>query len=380
MKKAFLILLFIVFTIFLAAILINPAVTFLFKKQLSSIFKGSEVSIGSCRLNPAKQLSLFEISIKNKQAYTFLIKEAKAEYSIFSIFKGEILKFSLKDAKIYINLPQKSIKVFPQYLNLGSKSSFLIKSLELSGFDLDLKTKDFNANVVLSSQVNLVGKTIDYFEVKMDTLGVQGFNVNGVTLKAGQGLSGGHFAISKMKYNKLNISEIKSQAKLFGKELFLEGLSAKAFDGDIGGNLKINIDNDIGCVAALKFINFDIARFINDFDLKEKFEMTGRLSGDLVFESKGAEIKILNGKFSSLESGGMLIIKDTKFLENMARNTNQSLDLLVENFKNYHYNTGTIKLFLENNNLALDTALDGETGKRDINIILHDFKLKKEEK
>ena len=108
--------------------------------------------------------------------------------------------------------------------------------------------------------------------------------------------------------------------------------------------------------------------------------MTGRLNGDLVFENRGTEISILNGKLSNLGSGGMLIIKDTKFLENMARNTGQSTDLLVENFKNYHYNIGSIKLFLENNNLALDTALDGETGKRDINIVLHDFKLKKEEK
>lgn len=106
MKKAFLILLFAVSTFFLAAILINRAAAFLLKKQLSIIFKGSEVSIGSCRLNPVRHLSLFDVSIKNKNACSFLVKEARAEYGIFSILKGKILKFSLKGANIFFNLPQ----------------------------------------------------------------------------------------------------------------------------------------------------------------------------------------------------------------------------------------------------------------------------------
>jgi Dicarboxylate transport len=380
MKKILLILLLTVFAVFLAAILIDPVVTFVLKKQLSIIFKESEVSIGSCHLNPGKQLSVFDVSIKNKQAYDFLIKQVRAEFSPFSIFKRGILKVSLKNAKIYINLPQKSITDLPRYINLGSKSAFLIKTLEITGFEFDLKAKDFNANVALSFQVDLIGRTIDYLDVKIDTLGIQGFNLNGLTLKAAQGSSDGHFKINQIKYNKLNISDIESRVKLSGKELFLDGLSAKAFDGGIDGNLKINIDQDIGCGAALKFMNLDISRFINELDLKEKFEMTGRLKGDLVFESRGDKIRILNGRFLSLEPGGLLIIKDTKFLENMARNTNQSLDLLVDNFKNYHYNTGDMKLFVEHNNLVSDIVLDGETGKRDINIVLHNLQLKREGK
>ena len=65
-------------------------------------------------------------------------------------------------------------------------------------------------------------------------------------------------------------------------------------------------------------------------------------------------------------------------LENMARDTKQPLDLLVESFKDYQYNIGTIKLFLDHNNLTLDIVLDGEAGKRELKIILHDFSIKKE--
>jgi hypothetical protein len=100
----------------------------------------------------------------------------------------------------------------------------------------------------------------------------------------------------------------------------------------------------------------------------------------LTFKGAGHDIEILSGELSSFGSGGILVIKDTNFLQNMARKTNRSLNLLVENFKDYHYNIGTIKLLLDNGDLVLDSVLEGETGKRDINIVLHDFRLKKEEK
>ncbi len=378
MKKLFFILLAVAFFIFLVSVLINPAIIFLAKRQLKTVFKGSDVSIGSCRLNLAKQLSFFDVSIKNKPAYDFLVKQARAEYSLSSIFKGEILKFSLKAAKIAINLPQKNIAEFSQYLNLSPKSAFLVKSLELSDFNLDLKAKNFNVSGVVSCRVNPIGQIMDYLDIKIDALGIQGLNLSNLSLQAAQGSSQGSFRIDRMKYNKLTISEIKSQARLSGKELSLSGASAQALDGNIAGSLKLKIDKNASYGAVLKFTNLDIARFIDDFQLQEKFEMTGRLSGNLTLQGKNAEIEILNGEFSTLESGGMLIVKDTKFLENMARNTNQSLDLLVENFKNYHYNIGIIKLSLDNNNLMLGAALDGETGKRNINIVLHDFRLKKE--
>jgi len=377
MKKVFFILWAVFFLFFLSAILINPAIIFLVERQLGAICKGSEVSIGSCRLNLTRQLSFADVRIKN-QAYDFLVKEAKAQYSLSSIFKGEILRFSLKDAKIYINLPQKNIAEFSQYFNLGSKKVFLVKSLELSDFNLDLKAKDFHVNGVLSSRVNLVEQIVDSLDIKIGSLGIQGFNLSNVSLRAAQDSSRGYFGINRMECGKLNISEIKSKVRFFKKELFLEGMSAGVLDGNISGNLKFNIDQNMSYEAILKFTNLDIARFIDDFDLKKKFEMTGRLEGTLVFKGRGADIEILSAELSSLQPGGILMIKDAKFLENMARSSNQSLDLLVENFQNYHYNIGTIKLFLDKGDLILDAALEGETGKRDLNIVLHDFSLKKE--
>jgi hypothetical protein len=308
MKKTIVILLCVVFACGFAALGIKPAVLFLVKKQIRAILKGSEVSIGSCNLDPLKRFSLYDISIKNHDTYTVLVKEATAEYSIGSILRGEIERLA----------------------------------------------------------------------IAVDSLRAGDLEVSGIILNAVQGAGGGHFAINRITYSKANITEVNSQARLSGKELLLERLSARVFDGTIGGTVRFGIDREAACDAALKVTAIDAARFVDDFDLKEKFEMTGRLSGDLVFKSKGPEIKVLDGKISSLESGGMLNIKDTAFLENLARASNQPLELLVANLRDYHYNIAGIKLFTENENLALKTVFDGETGKRTINIILHDFRLQKE--
>jgi len=53
---------------------------------------------------------------------------------------------------------------------------------------------------------------------------------------------------------------------------------------------------------------------------------------------------------------------------------------MVENFKNYRYNTGLLSLGLEDNNVILKLALEGNAGKRNLEVIFHDFKLGREEK
>jgi len=118
-----------------------------------------------------------------------------------------------------------------------------------------------------------------------------------------------------------------------------------------------------------------IEQFIRDFKLQEKFFMDGELNGSILLKGKGTDVQVVDGNFTASPKGGMLIIKDARFLENIARRADQPLDLLVESFRNYHYNTGIISLSLKEDDLILGMALDGETGKRDLNITLHDFTL-----
>jgi len=91
----------------------------------------------------------------------------------------------------------------------------------------------------------------------------------------------------------------------------------------------------------------------------------------------GATIQQIQGDLSTSQAGGKLTITDQRFLDNLARTSRQPLDILVESFKNYYYNIGIIKLGMEEGDLILDVRLDGEAGMRHLNIMVHEFNLRR---
>jgi hypothetical protein len=72
----------------------------------------------------------------------------------------------------------------------------------------------------------------------------------------------------------------------------------------------------------------------------------------------------------------MMVVRDETMLKNMAQAADQPLDILMESFKDYHYNTGVMKVGKVKDDLSLDIALDGEKGKRNLSVTLHDFSLR----
>lgn len=186
--------------------------------------------------------------------------------------------------------------------------------------------------------------------------------------------------VKESRIRDFNIKEIKIEYNLFSffKKGFLRVfLSADFSGGQVLADLVFRPGKDKRYEGDIKFLNLGLETFTEDFKLGRKVQMSGSLSGNAVLKGRGRDIDILSGRLIS-SKGGTLTIKDTAFLERIARSSGQSLDILVESFKNYHYNTGVIKLFLDKGDIILDAALDGEAGKRDLNITVHDFELKKE--
>ncbi|MFC1699570.1 YdbH domain-containing protein [Candidatus Omnitrophota bacterium] len=376
MKKVTYVLLAVALVLALAYALINPLIIFLVKRQLGATFSGSQVSLGGCRFTPARRLSLSEINIKRKQLYDFRIKTAEINYSLTALLRGEIINISLKQAGLSVNLPQQAVVELKQYLNLGPPGWLRINALELSDINLDFNTKDLTIQSVFSCRLDLAAQAIEYLDFQVESLGLAGVKLNNASLRAAQDLPAGNLDIGQLKYDKLQLTAIKGKTRLKGNRLSVEELSAQALNGAVQGELTVSIAQEIDYLLDLRFLNLDIESLVDDFNLKDKFEMSGSLSGSVAVQGRGARITVLGGDFSSDSPGGILIIKDKALLENLAGQTNESLDLLVENFKNYRYNTGTLRLSLEQNNLLLDVALDGDTGKRNLNITLHELNSK----
>lgn len=123
--------------------------------------------------------------------------------------------------------------------------------------------------------------------------------------------------------------------------------------------------------SSLKVSNLSLSLRSKEFSVSTSF------NGLVKLKTKSSGLKAIDGNFNVLSPGGVLTINDTGYLENMARSSRQSLDILVESFKNYHYNSGIVKLSLENRDFTLDVFLEGQTGKRNLKVTLHNFNLRR---
>jgi len=377
MKRIIYILIVISFIVLNIAIFINPLIIFLAKRQIENVFIDSEVYIGKCSLKPANELKLSDIEIKKRNIYDFKIKEISFYYNLASIFKRSILKSELKDTLIAVNLGQKSILEMKSLLKLSPNRIFLLDNLEISNLELNLKSKDLNAEANISAELNLIDQLLNYIHLQVGYLNSGEFHLENAYLKAKQN-SNGEIKIARVKYNKARIEDIDGKVLLQGRILFLDSLAARILGGKIKGDFNFWLDKNQDYTVNLEFLQIDLDTFVKDFELKDKFQITGKLDGKLALKGSDLNIKDINGDFSTAESGGVLTIKDNKFLENLANTSKQSLDILLESFKDYHYNKGIMKLSLKRGNLILDVALDGDAGKRNLNIVVHDFRLKKE--
>ncbi len=218
-------------------------------------------------------------------------------------------------------------------------------------------------------------ETIESCDVSIEYLEAGGARLQGGYLRVARGKNDGLIGAETLRIGKLNIKDIKGKARLEGEYLFLDSLSAGTLSGLLQGSFGVNLDDFFKYQAELNLVNLDMDVFVKDFAFNEKVDVTGKVSGFLRLRGQKEKILAIDGNFSAGKDGGTLTIKDLRFLENIARGSGQALDLVVESFKNYRYNTGSIHISLENNNIVFLINLDGNTGKRSLNIILHDFNL-----
>ena len=377
-KKIIYFIIFVCIFLFLLLVYIKPIIIFIVGGQLEDKFLGSKAIIGSCNLESLNSITLSDISIKQNSVYDFKIKKIKIQYSLASIIQKNILEVYLGDVEIKVNSKKGSINQLEESLHnmASSKGLFSIKYLNLEKVKLNLKLNSLDLESEISLKINLLKKIMDYCYFRITNLSTEDFELKDFDLEANQLEKNGKFSIGQVKYNKLKISGIKSSVRLENNILYFDYLSANVFGADLLGDLKLVIDNSIEYEANLELVNLALESLIEDLDLKEKVKAKGRIGGKMLFKGKGIDIDNLDGDFMAIEPGGTLTINDDKYLKNMAERTNQKLDVIMESFKNYNYNTGIIKLFLADKNLVFNIYLGGEAGKRDLKFIIHDFSLK----
>lgn len=372
-KIIFLVPLFLI--LFLFSFFAKPLILSVLKKQLNQTFVSSQVSLGNLTLKPWGLIAIDNISITRENAYTFSLKELKINYNLFSLLKKAISGIYLKDLSIEINIPDNNISEFNNYLKVKlEKAPWIIKTAKVNNSSFSIKSRDLSINARLTLEADIVKRIVNYLNFHVVSLEAQGLKLNDALCTVNIPNSG-DLHIAEIIYDKINAKDIKARAGLNGLNFFLKSFSAKILGGVIEGELVLSLDKKFAYFLDLTAREIDLQDITQDLKLEEKFKMSGRLRGNLKLKGEGFDIKFLSGAFALPEPGGILTIKDKKFLENLAKNSGQSLEILIESFQNYRYNIGRMGLKFENGNLLLNVALEGETGKRNLSVTVHDFKL-----
>jgi len=356
-----------VFSIFAGRIVTAAA-----KGQLKKSFPGSEVYIAGCNFNPARGLAFKDIEIKTGKIYDFKIKDLRILYNIPSILRGGILGVYLGDSSFAVDLGRKDISEIQNIFSGGQKGAFNVENISISNLNLKLRARDIEFIGSLSSEVDLNARLIKHIDLKIDSLEAKGVSLEGAHIKGWPADTGADLYIKKAKYSDVMLSDASGKAYIKGGTVFLKTLKAGLFGGYIDGNIDFDADKTARFVMNVNFTALDIGTFVKELKMDNKFQMTGKLNGAVALEGEGLAVTGAAGNFLTDPEGGLLVIKDTSFLENMARESKKPLEVVMEGFKNYQYNTGIIKLTLGGNDLVLSIQLDGQAGKRDFNVILHD--------
>ncbi|MCK5015048.1 MAG: hypothetical protein KAS66_14655 [Candidatus Omnitrophica bacterium] len=373
MKRIFIFLAIILVFVAAGVLLSGPVAVNLAARQLGKVFAGSAVSIREAKISPFRQISFFDIRIQRQPAYSFNIPEITIRYDLPSLLHKHILKVSLKNATIDVKTPKENILVFKKYLSLGPGGAFVLGELELDDLTLNVTAADVLFKARMSAAIDPQKQALRAIDLSVSLLKSGKITLKNASLRAGGPKQRGEFLIGEIQYDKLAGTNVKSAARLEDGVVFLDSLSGQVFNGEIAGRANLGLSAGSPYFAHVKAVALNMENAVDDLKLKEKFTISGLMGGEVTIAGRGARLDKLDGEFAMMEDGGVLVIRDTRFLENLASGTNQPLDLLVESFRNYRYNTGAVAVKLKEGNIHCDVAFDGEAGKRDLNITLHNI-------
>ncbi|HAZ09866.1 MAG: hypothetical protein A2047_01655 [Omnitrophica bacterium GWA2_41_15] len=312
------------------------------------------------------------LSVTQKELHK-IFKESSVQGIKVTLNFAEFQNIKIREKMFDVNIKKARV-----YYDLRSILNKKINKAEAIDVDLNFDKDDIKIKAKASLQLDMAAKSIDYIKLNVSSCRTNLFEIEGLILSAFQGQNTGEFYIKAINYNKLKVADVMGKSELKGKLLRISPLLVSFLGGNVKGEFNITLDQDMDYNLSLNTQGMEIKRFVDDMKLNEKFDMTGRLGGAFYLSGKGQDIKDIKGDFNTGAPGGVLIIKDKTFLENVAKQSNQPLDIIVESFRNYNYNNGMIKLFMESGNIGLDLKLDGNSGKRSLTVILHDFNKGKE--
>lgn len=376
-KKRYLLYFSVLFLAFFAGGLFfaGNLVSIAAKNKLENFFKGSVVHIGSCEVSPLSAITIRDLKVKRKDIYYITVEEAVVEYSVGGIARGRLNKARLAGIDIRVNAPKVKTAKLTELIEISGGGRIALRTAEASDVKLKVKTAEADIEATGAVSFSPMEGTFNTVDVVLNKAEIMGAVFRDVRIK-GDNLSGGgegEVSAESVKYNKVELKAVKGVLRADGNEAGAGDFSSKLFDGAAEGTLDFRMGGDWDFSAQVGFVGIDLEAVVRDLELEEKFQLTGRLSGGLSIKGKGFRLTDVKGELEAVPGGGVLVIKDDSFLERISGQSGQAMDIAAESLKNYVYRTGKAEVSLEDEDLILGVDMEGDSGKRVFDIVLHDI-------
>ncbi|MFA5336521.1 MAG: hypothetical protein WC324_06350 [Candidatus Omnitrophota bacterium] len=286
----------------------------------------------------------------------------KKEYIIFACILAALLILGIAGKSLILGAALNQLKgSFPGYkVTVGNAE---IKSVDLISFsDIDISKGDTNRYRVKELDIRftpftLFNRTIP--KISLDSCSIY--------IKSPKG---------KLK-ELVRLPEAGAGALFIVDSLEINDLVLDIHTADVDLNAVIRADasikKEISYNAVMKLNSVNLGLLAKSLGASEKVDISGSMSGDISLSGKDMRLDAIKGEFTSDELGGTIIIKDEEFINTLAKQSKQPVEMIRDSFKLYNYTKGTLSVSKEKDAILLHLKLDGPKGKRDLTIAVHEF-------
>ncbi|MBN1793951.1 MAG: hypothetical protein JW844_03205 [Candidatus Omnitrophica bacterium] len=363
---------------------VRPVMLATARDRIEGLFPGSVTQIGGLRIAPRRYLLFSDIYITKTSFYTIEVKEIRIEYNLFSLLKKRISGIILGDTVIRVQAANRpSQELLAQFPFVGpaegvrqsaaSSGGVSIQAVVCSRVSVLLKTKDLTCSGEVSCELRPETTGLRSLQATITSLKNAPFTYTDIYLEVNPGEEVNRFSVRQIGYQKATIDTVAGSFAFSEGELTADITRGVLFGGNLSGRAVIALTGEKAFTLRGFFTDLNLENAVRELELEKRLWMDGLVSGVLVAEGRIPAVEDVKGHCTVQAPGGVLDVTDEQFLERIARGTGQSVDLVRAAFTDYSFTAGAMDVSLEKDALVATIGLDGEKGKRDVQLTFHNI-------
>ncbi|MDD4013718.1 MAG: hypothetical protein PHW14_05970 [Candidatus Omnitrophica bacterium] len=367
-RAAIFVLIAVVFMVLAAA----PGTRVLAPVLLESLIPSSKVSLGDVVFSFKPSVSFSDVLVEIPGIFSF---KAKSVAVMPDLSGNRSPKF-----KVYLDKTALDILSFSGFLEEGQKmakgdpragSEGMISVFHLKGMRVRSLDPGVQGEADISLSIDVIRQTVLEGALRMNRIKKGSFEASGISMDV-TSPGTAEFAVESLVSGKFRISDVEGVLRQKGiTGIEIGSFSGKMFGGALSGYGAAGRAAG-GYTMDLVADGVDMAKATMELGLGDKIDLAGIMNGDISLKGRFSGPELLTGSLSLASKAGTLLVKDKRFFEMVAEKTRQPLEIVKASFEDYEYTTGTVNLDLDGKDLIMTVYLEGDKGKRDIKVILHD--------